>query len=232
MTTACRILVPAVGFGEKPGGAIPDSQLLPGDNPQVLNRKPPQESDTAISNRIATGENGMSVEQTGEEQFDVVDERDQVLYSLPRSEVHRRRLRHRAVHIFLLRPDGQLLIHKRSAQKEEFPSVWTSSASGHVTAGESYDACAPRELQEELGVTAPLQRLQYFPACEETSREFTVLYQACSSAEICFDRQEMTEIRWMPPQRIADWIATAPGDFSPAFLLLFDWYRRQSTTTA
>lgn len=72
-----------------------------------------------------------------EEFFDVVDEEDQVIDQVARSEVHRRKLRHRAVHVFLFRPDACLLIHKRSDTKEEFPSVWTSSCSGHVSAGKT-----------------------------------------------------------------------------------------------
>ena len=49
-----------------------------------------------------------------EELFDVVDEQDEVLYSLVRSEVHRRLLLHRAVHVFVFNSAGQLLIHQRS----------------------------------------------------------------------------------------------------------------------
>ena len=89
---------------------------------------------------------------------------------LPRSEVHRRKLRHRAVHVFLFRQDECLLIHKRADSKEEFPSVWTSSCSGHVSAGEDYDATAVRELFEELGIESAVERLQKFSACDDTSQ--------------------------------------------------------------
>jgi hypothetical protein len=40
--------------------------------------------------------------QSPDELFDVVDEKDQVLYPLSRGEIHKRHLRHRAVHIFWL----------------------------------------------------------------------------------------------------------------------------------
>ncbi|MEZ6039640.1 MAG: NUDIX domain-containing protein [Planctomycetaceae bacterium] len=162
-----------------------------------------------------------------EEMFDVVDADDHVIQQLPRSEVHRRKLLHRAVHVFLFRSDGRLLIHKRSPAKEEFPSVWTSSASGHVSAGEDYDSCVPRELKEELGLRAQLMRLQKFAACEATSWEFTVLYSACSDDEIHFDPVEMTEVRWMELTEIDKWIEDNPGDFSPAFRLLFQWFQSQ-----
>ncbi len=159
-----------------------------------------------------------------EEYFDVVDERDVVIDQLPRSEVHRRKLLHRAVHVFVFRSDGRMLIHKRSPAKEEFPSVWTSSCSGHVSAGETYESSAPRELQEELGISADLIELQKFPAQEATSWEFTVLFQTRSDATITPDPSEMSETRWIMPGEIESWMTRSPDDFSPAFRVLFQWY--------
>lgn len=160
-----------------------------------------------------------------EELFDVVDLQDCVMEVLPRSEVHRRKLLHRAVHVFVFRSDGAMLIHKRSATKEEFPSVWTSSCSGHVSAGETYDETAPREMFEELGIEAAVTPVRKFDACPETSHEFTMLYTARSDDPILPDAQEMTEIQWMKPGEIDEWIRRAPQEFSPAFLLLFKAFR-------
>jgi isopentenyl-diphosphate delta-isomerase type 1 len=93
-----------------------------------------------------------------EEIFDVVDEQDRVIGQAPRSEVHRRGLNHRAVHVLVFNQHGDLFLQKRSMKKDCFPGVWDSSASGHLDRGEDYDACAVREVREELGVqlaTAP-----------------------------------------------------------------------------
>ena len=156
-----------------------------------------------------------------EEFFDVVDENDEAVAKLARSEVHRRKLRHRAVHVFLFRQDECLLIHKRADSKEEFPSVWTSSCSGHVSAGEDYDATAVRELFEELGIESAVERLQKFAASDDTSQEFTVLYRCCSDAAVTPDHDEIADVLWMPVDSIQDWITRSPDDFSPAFRLLF-----------
>ena len=164
------------------------------------------------------------MQNESEEQFDVVDDDDRVVGQLARSEVHRRRLQHRAVHVFLFRADGCLLIHKRADNKAEFPSVWTSSCSGHVSAGDGYDATAVRELFEELGVESAVERLQKFAACDDTSREFTVLYRCCSDAAVTPEPVEITSIRWMSVDKIQDWVMRSPQDFSPAFRLLFGWF--------
>ena len=158
-----------------------------------------------------------------EEFFDVVDEDDRAIDQLARSEVHRKKLRHRAVHVFLFRQDGTLLIHKRSDTKEEFPSVWTSSCSGHVSAGEDYDASAVRELLEELGVESAVERLQKFAACDDTSHEFTVLYRCCSDAAVTPDPMEIADVQWLQLDAIHGWMTRSPDEFSPAFRLLFRW---------
>jgi isopentenyl-diphosphate delta-isomerase type 1 len=160
----------------------------------------------------------------GQEWFDVVDECDRAIDRQPRSDVHRRRLRHRAIHVFVFDPAGRLLIHLRSPHKEEFPDVWTSSCSGHVGSGETYDESARRELREELGVTAELERLHKFDACDDTSREFTTLYRAGCDGDIVPDSCEITAIRWLPVDDIARDVRMDPQKFSPAFRLLFGWY--------
>ncbi len=163
-----------------------------------------------------------------EEQFDVVDELDRVLEQLPRSVVHSRRLLHRAVHIFVQRSDQRLLIHKRTEDKVEFPGVWTSSASGHVAAGEGYDAAARRELLEELGLDTAVTRLHKFPPSESTCREHTVLYSARTDAEPTPDPREMTAVRWLTPDEITHEISQSPEQFSPAFRLLFAWHQART----
>ncbi|MFO1435959.1 MAG: NUDIX domain-containing protein [Gammaproteobacteria bacterium] len=88
-----------------------------------------------------------------EEIFAVVDEFDQVIDYRPRSVVHRLGLRHRAVHVWVYNPQGEVLLQKRSVRKECFPGLWDSSAAGHVDRGEEHD-CAVRELGEERGGTS------------------------------------------------------------------------------
>lgn len=161
---------------------------------------------------------------TQEEIFDVVDESDCVVAQRPRSVVHRDRLLHRAVHVFVQRPDGKMLIHLRSPDKEEFPGVWTSSASGHVSAGEDYDSAAKRELDEELGISPPLTRCHKFGACSETSFEFTELFHAVSEDALTVDPVEIVDVQWWGISEIATRVKSDSTFFSPAFVLLFGWF--------
>src|SRR5688572_9929677 len=105
-----------------------------------------------------------------EEIFDVVNERDEVIGRNTRSVVHRLGLRHRAVHVLVYNSKGAIFLQKRSMQKDTFPGAWDSSAAGHLDCGEDYDACAIREMREELGLEAerPPERLFRITACVDT----------------------------------------------------------------
>ena len=159
-----------------------------------------------------------------EEIFDVVDADDRVVGQLPRSEVHARGLLHRAVSIFVFDERGRLLVQRRSACKDEFPLRFTSSASGHVSAGEDYDVAAVRELEEELGLRSPITRLQKFPAGPETANEHTVLYRTVTDADPVLDPGEIESARFEELDDVARQVTADPEQFTPPFRVLFHWY--------
>jgi len=160
-----------------------------------------------------------------EELFDVVDDQDRVLRQAPRSQVHAEHWLHRASHIFVFNSRGELLIHRRSASKDECPLKYTSSASGHVSAGEDYGIAAVRELQEELGLQSPLEFLAIIPAQgAETSYEHSGLYRTMTDDPPCFDPGEILSGEFLTLTEISNRLALAPQDFTPCFRVLFAWY--------
>ncbi len=166
-----------------------------------------------------------------EEIFDVVDADDRVIGRAPRSEVHAKQLLHRAVSIFVFNTRGQLLVHKRSATKDEFPGCFTSSASGHVSSGENYDDCAPRELREELGLVAELERMAKFPAGPETAREHTVLYRTVTDEPPCIDPCEIENAEYYDLEQLDRLVQNEPALFTPPFRTLYAWYRANIPST-
>lgn len=88
-----------------------------------------------------------------DEILDIVDENDQVIGQAPRGEVYARGMRHRAVFVLARDAEGRLFVHRRTATKLIFPSLYDMFVGGVVGAGESYDHAALREAEEELGVS-------------------------------------------------------------------------------
>ncbi len=160
-----------------------------------------------------------------EEIFDICDADDQVIGQATRSQVHAQGLLHRAVHIWVWRSDGTLLVHLRSPHKDEYPNTFTSSASGHVDHGEDYLTAAQRELREELGMTGDLTFVCKLPAGPETANEHTVLYELRTDAPARPDPIEISEVLNLGPQAIWELLEATPERFSPPFRALFeDWW--------
>jgi len=164
------------------------------------------------------------------ELFDICDAEDRVIGQAPRGEVHARGLLHRAVHIFILNSRGELLLHRRSIQKDEYPLRITSSASGHLAVGEDYATAAVRELEEELGLAAPLQFAAKFTASAETANEHTQLFVARTDATPIPDPDEIAEVEWAAPVIVAERMAGDPDDFTPPFRVLFNWWHGPSAS--
>jgi 8-oxo-dGTP pyrophosphatase MutT (NUDIX family) len=88
----------------------------------------------------------------GQELVDVVDEADRVVARVTRREVRARGLLHRCTYVLLRNASGQFLVHRRTDTKDVHPGAYDVFAGGVCAAGESYDECARREVEEELGV--------------------------------------------------------------------------------
>jgi len=172
--------------------------------------------------------------QSAEELFDVVDDRDSVIGQAPRGEVHARGLKHRAVHVFAFTASGDLLLQKRSHLKDSCPGLWDSSAAGHLDVGESYAACALRELGEELGIAAPAAppvKAARIDACAETGWEFVELFTVtASTSKLAFPAAEIEAVQAFPIAEVETWASRRPQDFAPGFLRC--WHEWKKTAPA
>ncbi|MEO1835529.1 MAG: 16S rRNA (adenine(1518)-N(6)/adenine(1519)-N(6))-dimethyltransferase RsmA [Akkermansiaceae bacterium] len=157
--------------------------------------------------------------QRGDELFDVVDDKDEAVRQERREVVHAEDLLHRAIHVFVFNKRGEVFLQKRSRLKDTHPGRWDSSASGHLNAGESYDACAVRELEEEAGQSGEgLELLAKLPPCAATGWEFVQLYRARQDQPLRYPCAEVEAGLWLAPEEVSAWIAQRPQDFATGFL--------------
>ena len=82
-----------------------------------------------------------------EEYLDIVDENDNVIGKDTRKAVHANYMIHRGVHIFVVNSHGQILIQKRSMNKDYYPGYFDISVGAQVSSGESYEEAAKPNLQ-------------------------------------------------------------------------------------
>ena len=165
--------------------------------------------------------------------FDIVNECDEVVGSAPRSIVHARGLLHRAAHVIIFRGSGEgreILLQKRSMSKDSYPGIYTTSCSGHVDSGETYDIAAVREMREETGLSVKISDLREtgkISARAETGNEFTFVYELECPKDAKFSPppDEVASLDWM---RVADFeaeIKASPQKFTPSFLCVYAFYK-------
>ena len=99
------------------------------------------------------------------EYFDVVDESGRPTGAIvSREEAHRKGVPHRTAHVWIVRPGArgyEILLQKRSEEKDSFPGLYDTSSAGHIPAGDEPLRSAVRELYEELGIEASPGELHF-----------------------------------------------------------------------
>lgn len=154
---------------------------------------------------------GVRIETTDnqEELFIVVDREDNILGYKTRYECHHdKSLIHRVVGALLLNDKGQLLLQKRSQTKDMEPGLWGVSAAGHVTKGQTDDEAMHRELQEELGIDAPLTFWKKFISEEPNETERDALYKGISNGPFHPNTEEVAEVQFFDPRELKFSVAT------------------------
>ena len=148
------------------------------------------------------------------EYLDIVDENGRPTGEIiSRDTAHRDGILHRTAHVWVVREtEGkpQILLQKRSMEKESFPGLYDTSSAGHIPAGTEPLESALRELQEELGIRAGkddlsyagIFRIQYekvFHGKLFRDNEVTWVYVYRKPVEISalvLQQSEVEEVRW------------------------------------
>jgi isopentenyldiphosphate isomerase len=157
-----------------------------------------------------------------EELLEIVDAEGNVIGRAPRREIHGNPgLMHRVVHVLVFNADGDLILQKRSMDKDVAPGRWDTSVGGHVDPGETLEHAARREMHEELGFHAEPVYLYSYVHSNEYETEQVHTFTCIHTGPITFNPEEIDEVR---PWSIADIMDAMDSD------LLSDNFRHEFTT--
>ena len=177
-----------------------------------------------------SGGNSAEADPEAGERLDVVDG-----YGFPtgqvvsRGEAHAKGIRHRTAHVWLVRRKNgglEILLQKRSREKDAYPGCYDISSAGHVPAGSDYLSSAIRELREELGIQADARELHYCgrrwvyqegffhgrPFVDNQVSQVYYLWRDVEPEQLTLQEAEVESVSWMELEQCRAWVATGPTD--------------------
>ncbi len=151
------------------------------------------------------------------EEFDLVNEQDQVIGTTNKEKSHSNAGIHRVVGVYVISPDGKLYM-----QDHIKSGMWDHSIGGHVSKGEDYDTAVQREGFEELGLKGPYTKVSHFYS-DETIRgkrikHFFTLYECAPEEWVFVPNEEVKRIEPHSITEIVEWMNKEPEKFTPGFI--------------
>lgn len=168
------------------------------------------------------------VDMTGTPTGEIVD----------RETAHREGILHRTTHLWILRcgPQGitEVLLQKRSANKDSFPGCYDISSAGHIPAGVDWLESALRELEEELGIKdvsadqlilcgqRHIKHDDVFHGKPYKDRQISNIYCIWLDVEpetLTLQVEEVEEVIWMPLEDCIKKVESCDPTFKHAIVL-------------
>jgi isopentenyl-diphosphate delta-isomerase len=140
---------------------------------------------------------------------------------------HEEALLHRAFSVFIIRPDGALLLQRRAHAKYHSGGLWSNTCCSHPRPGESTVAAAHRRLVEEMGFDCRLATAFSFVYRADLGggmfeHEYDHVFVGAWDGVPAPDPTEVDAWRWASIADIRAEIARRPGAFTAWFRIALD----------
>lgn len=163
----------------------------------------------------------LTLEEKNKDLLILVDESDKALGFKSKSECHEGNgTLHRAFSVFIFNPLGQLLIQKRSSNKELWDLHWSNSCCSHPKKNEQMELAVKRRLKEELGIECPVHYLYKFTYHAKyknlgSEHELCHVYVGLFDGEIKANPEEIDDWKFIKPDDLEERIRNSKKDYTP-----------------
>jgi len=163
----------------------------------------------------------LTLEENNKDLLILVDESDEALGFKSKSECHEGNgTLHRAFSVFIFNPLGQLLIQKRSSNKELWDLHWSNSCCSHPQKHEQMELAVKRRLKEELGIECPVHYLYKFTYHAKykdlgSEHELCHVYVGLFDGEIKANPEEIDDWKFIKPDDLQQRIRNSKEDYTP-----------------
>jgi 8-oxo-dGTP pyrophosphatase MutT (NUDIX family) len=114
-------------------------------------------------------------------------------------------------------------VQKRTLTKDVFPGYFDPAAGGVVSAGESYEKCARRELEEEMGIRdVPLDWLFDFYYSDGQTQVWGGVFSCVHDGDIVLQAEEVESGMFLPISDVLSRAETEP--FTPDGMVALSRY--------
>jgi isopentenyl-diphosphate delta-isomerase type 1 len=155
--------------------------------------------------------------------LDVVDRNGGIIGRATREECHSNpTLIHRIVHVFIMNKAGDILMQKRSLNKDTQPGMWDISISGHVALGETIRNTVSRKMKIELGLDLkkltkiPLEELYTYLWRSPRQTHLITTFMLPYEGDVMPNEEEVSEARFWTREEIR--FGMSPLTFTPGFM--------------
>ena len=164
-----------------------------------------------------------------EEWLDIVNEDDNVIGMMSRSDAYEQKLYSslRTCWLMIKNSEGKLWIPRRHLSKKILPGGLDGSAVGHVSAGESYKRGLIRETEEEVGVDltkVPYKLLGKLDPQKDKSLCFAHVYEIELDDVPDWNKDDFVEFFWLTPQEVLQKIEEGHPAKSTLSIILKKFY--------
>jgi isopentenyldiphosphate isomerase len=149
--------------------------------------------------------------------IDQVDDGDEPIRSIVRSEVFRLKANFRVSHVLIFDKSGRLLIQRLAGTRDRNALLWGSSVASYVPSGSTYLEAARERVLQELGIPdVSLKPFAKVTMIDDGCTKFIRVFEAVYEGELRIDHNHIAETRFVTLQNLFE-VTSGGDDFTPTF---------------